>query len=46
MSSSKECREFADEYMGWAKTARSERGEPSQAVKYQGCLPAGVSWHS
>ena len=25
MSSSKECREFADECMGWAKTARSER---------------------
>jgi hypothetical protein len=25
VSSSKECREFADECMGWAKTARSER---------------------
>ena len=25
MSSSKECREFADECIGWAKTARSER---------------------
>ena len=25
MSSAKECREFADECMDWAKTARSER---------------------
>ena len=25
MSSSKECREFADECMGWAKAAQSER---------------------